>query len=177
MSRKKRKTEYWSDESDYSDNKEEEDNNQGETMKDLWRQNEHLCKQCQELQKTVKSLRTEFRVSKLHERQTKQQIRIDYEWDREEANLSNNVSNWVRTYLFPCYKFLKDGWMDYNNSSDNSSKSLSSFVQRKMKMEQVADFRGQWERVICPTIQMNYVTIRCNLNNKVCKAYTCKLGQ
>ena len=36
---------------------------------------------------------------KLHERQTKRQIKIDYEWDGEEANLSNNVSNWVKTYL------------------------------------------------------------------------------
>ena len=68
MSGKKRKTEYWSEELDYSNNEgKEEDNNQGETMKDLWRQNEHLCKQCQGLQKTVKSLRRELRVSKLHE--------------------------------------------------------------------------------------------------------------
>ena len=93
-----------------------------------------------------------LRVLKLHERQTKRQIRIDYEWDGEEANLSNNVSNWVKTYLFPRYKFLKDGWIDYNESSDKSSKSLSSFAQRKMKMEQVVDFRGQWERAICLTI-------------------------
>ena len=117
----------------------------------------------------------ELRVLKLHEGQTKRQIWIDYEWDGEEANLSNNVSNWVKKYLFPHYKFLKDGWMDYNTSSDKSLESLSSFVQRQMKMEQVADFRGQWERVICPTIQMKYVTIRCNLNNKVCKVYKCKL--
>ena len=148
MSRKKRKTEYWSEESNYSDKEgKEEDDNQGETTKDLWRQNEHLCKWCQELQKTVKSLRMKLRVLKLHERQTKRQIRIDYEWDREEANLSNNVSNWVKTYLFLRYKFLKSGWMDYNKSSDKSSKSLSSFVQRKTKLEQVADFRGLWEMV------------------------------
>jgi hypothetical protein len=44
MSGKKRKTEYWSDRLDYTDNKgKEEDNNQGEN---LWRQNEQLCKQC-----------------------------------------------------------------------------------------------------------------------------------
>jgi hypothetical protein len=57
--------------------------------------------------------------------------------------------------------------MEYSDGSE----SLSSFVQRKMKMEQVDNFRGQWERVICPTIQMKYVTIRCNLNNEVRKAY------
>ena len=133
MSRKKRKTIYYFD--NYSDKKEEEEHNQGETTKDLWRQNERLCTQCQDWQDTVRYLRLELKVSKLHERQTKRQIRIDYEWDGEEANLSDKVSNWVKTYLFPHYKFLKDGWIDYNESSDNSSKSLSSFVQRKMKME------------------------------------------
>jgi hypothetical protein len=72
----------------------------------------------------------------------KHQIRINYDWDGEEANLSNNVSNWVKAYLFLHYKFLKDGWMDYNESPEKCLESLSSFVQRKMKMEQVADFRG-----------------------------------
>ena len=70
-------------------------------------------------------------------------------------------------YLFLQYKFLKDGWMEYSDGFE----SLSSFVQRKMKIEQVEDFSGQWERVICPTIQIKYVTIRCNLNNEVRMAY------
>ena len=38
-------------------------------------------------------------------------------------------------------------------------------------MEQVDKFKDQWERVICPKIQMKYVTIRCNLNNETRKAY------
>ena len=38
-------------------------------------------------------------------------------------------------------------------------------------MEQVVKFKDQWDRAICPTIQMKYVTIRCNLNNEVRKAY------
>ena len=53
----------------------------------------------------------------------------------------------------------------------DKNESLSSFVRRKMKIEQVDDFMGLWERAICPTIQMKYVTIRCNLNNEVQKAY------
>ena len=52
--------------------------------------------------------------------------------------------------------------------------SLLSFVAKKIKMEDVEDFRGQWERVIFPTIQMKHVTIRCNLNNEIQKAYKCK---
>ncbi len=29
-------------------------------------------------------------------------------WDGEEAYLAENVANYCRTYLFLCYKFLKD---------------------------------------------------------------------
>ncbi len=57
--------------------------------------------------------------------------------------------------------------MEYSDKNE----SLSSFVKRKMKMEQVDEYVEIWERVICPTIQMKYVTIRCNLNNEVQKAY------
>jgi hypothetical protein len=52
--------------------------------------------------------------------------------------------------------------------------SLSSFVQRKMNMEDKDDFKGLCERVISPTIQQKYITIRCNLNNEVRKAYKSK---
>jgi hypothetical protein len=85
---------------------------------------------------------------------------------------SDKVSNWVKLYLFSRYKFLKDGWMEY--SEDNTS--LSSFAQIKLRMENVDDYMGQWNRVIviCPTIQMKYVTIRRNLSNEVQKAYKCK---
>jgi hypothetical protein len=57
--------------------------------------------------------------------------------------------------------------MEYSDGSE----SLLLFVQRKMKTEQVDNFRGLWERIICPTIQMKYATIKCNLNNEVQKAY------
>ena len=55
-------------------------------------------------------------------------MRIDYEWDGEETNLSDKVPNWVKMYLFPWYKFLKDGWMEYREEDD----SLSSFTQERL---------------------------------------------
>ena len=67
------------------------------------------------MESTVKSLQSEIRELKLSERKTKRQLRIDYDWDGENANLSDKVSNWVKTYLFPRYKFLKDGWMAYDD--------------------------------------------------------------
>jgi DNA polymerase sigma len=132
--------------------------------------NEWLTERCQQLESTVKSLQREITVLKSKDRKMKRQLRIDYDWDGEEANLSDKVSNWVKTYLFPRYKFLKDGWMAYEDGYD----SLSSLVQRKMKMEGEDNFKGLWERVISPTIQQKYVTVRCNLNNEVRKAYKSK---
>jgi len=56
---------------------------------------------------------------------------------------------------------------------DKERDSMSSFVQRKMNMEDEDDFKGLWERVISPTIQQKF-TVRCNLNNEVQKAYKSK---
>ena len=95
-------------------------------------------------------------------RQTKHQ-RIEYDWDGTEANFADLVLTFIKEWLFPRYKFLKGGWMEYDNGPD----SLLSFVRGKVKFPEGEDYRDQWERVICTTIQTKYVKIRCNLNNKV----------
>jgi hypothetical protein len=46
-----------------------------------------------------------------------------------EAILADKVTKFSRDYMFPCYKFLKEGWQDYNPTNN---KSLSYFVGRKM---------------------------------------------
>ncbi len=115
----------------------------------------------------------ELRLSKSYARQTKRKMRIDYDWDGEEANFTNLVLSIVKNYLFPCHKFLKDGWMEY----DDRPESLSTFVQRKVKTSEGAEYEDQWERVICPTIQAKYVTVRCNLNNEIQRTYKSKCIQ
>ncbi len=65
--------------------------------------------------------------------------------------------------MFPRYKFLKDGWMEYDKIQD----SFSVFVQGKVKIPEGAEYKDQWERVIRPTIQTKYVTISCNLKNEI----------
>jgi hypothetical protein len=60
---------------------------------------------------------------------------------------------------------------------DNRPESLSLFVQGKVKILEGADYKDQWERVICPTIHTKYVTIRCNLNNEIQKTYKSKCIQ
>ena len=129
-----------------------------------------MVARCKELERENKRLEMELRILKSNDRKTKRQLRIDYDWNGEEANLSDKVSNWVKTYLFARYKFLKVGWMEYSTDKD----SLPSFVQRKMNMTDVDDFETMWERVIRPTMQQKYVTVRCNLNNEIRKAYKCK---
>ena len=138
--------------------------------KEFARQNKWLDERNRELLSKVKSLERVIKALKQNsDRKTKRQLRVDNAWDGEEVNLSDKVGDWVKAYLFPRYKFLKDGWMEYSNDD----KSLSSFVRRKMKLEAIddSDFQGAWDRVICPTIQNKYVVVRCNLNNEVRKAY------
>jgi hypothetical protein len=107
----------------------------------------------------------DLRLSKSHVRQTKHQIRINYDWDGKKANFADLVSTFVKEYLLPRYKFLKDGWMTTDQQACH------------VKIPEGADYKDQWERVICPTIHTKYVTIRCNLNNKIQKTYKSKCIQ
>ena len=173
MSRRKiprrQKEEYSDDDESYEDERDYDDEVdpmvRGDTTVSTW-----MMARCKELERENKRLEMELRVLKSNDRKTKRQLRIDYDWNGEEANLSDKVSNWVKTYLFARYKFLKVGWMEYSTDKD----SLPSFVQRKMNMTDVDDFETMWERVIRPTMQQKYVTVRCNLNNEIRKAYKCK---
>ena len=90
---------------DYSDNKYDDDgeyDNGGNNTRGRDRtENDLLRARCHELEKIVKSLRTELRIKKSLFRQTKRQIRIDYDWGGEKVNLSDKVLEWVKAYLFP----------------------------------------------------------------------------
>ena len=63
--------------------------------------NEVLARRNMELESLVKSLEREIKILKSTDRQSKRQMRLDYGWDGEEVNLSDKVSGWVKTYLFP----------------------------------------------------------------------------
>ncbi len=45
--------------------------------------------------------KVESRLSKLQGRNTKQKLRLDFQWDGDDANLADKVLDWVKTYLFP----------------------------------------------------------------------------
>ncbi len=140
----------------------EEDYKDGSSLHDaLLRKIGMLHQRCIENERLIKRLMMELKLSKSHARQTKRQIRIDNNWDGKEANFADSVSSFVKEYLFPGFKFLKDEWMEYDKGQD----SFSTFVQGKVQISEGAEYNYQWERVLCPAIQAKYVTIRCNLNN------------
>ncbi len=56
--------------------------------------------------------------------------------------------SFCKTFLFPRYKFLKEGWHEYD---PNRSDSLSSLVKQKVAILERADYKGLWERVVVPT--------------------------
>jgi hypothetical protein len=52
-------------------------------------------------------------------------------------------------FLFPSYKFLKEGWHEY---SPNRSDSLLSLVKQKVAIPERANYKLLWKRVVVPTI-------------------------
>jgi hypothetical protein len=85
----------------------------------LLRKIKMLCQRCIENKRIIKRLKMKLRLLKSHARQTKCQIRIDYNWDGKVANFADSVSSFVKEYLFPCFKVLMDGWMEYDKGQDS----------------------------------------------------------
>ncbi len=95
------------------DNKYDEDyKDKGRLHDDLLRKIGMFCQMCVEYERIIKRLKMDLKLLKSDARQTKCQIRIEYGWDGEDANFAHLVSSFVKEYLFPRYKFLKDGWME-----------------------------------------------------------------
>ncbi len=152
----------------------DEDYEDGSSLHDaLMRKIGMLCQKCIENERIIKRLKMELRLSKSHVRQTKWQIRINYNWDGEEANFADLASSFVKENLCPCFKVLKDGWMEYDKGQDR----FLTFVQGKVQIPEGVEYKDQWKRVICPTIQAKYITIMCNLNNEIQKTYKSKFIQ
>jgi hypothetical protein len=55
--------------------------------------------------------------------------------------------------------------------------AFQHFVQEKEQIPQGAEYKDQWERVLCPTIQAKYVTVRYKLNNEIQRTYKSKCIQ
>ncbi len=98
-------------------------------------------------------LKLELKCSKKkYRRLSKEDIRNYNEWTFDEANLADKINDLSRDFMFPLYKFLKEGWQDYEPSN---KKSLSYFVGQKMAAiyqnmrisTSGSEFEDQWERM------------------------------
>jgi len=99
---------------------------------------------------------------------SKKTMREIMRWSGEEINFSESVNTFVRGFLFPRYKFLKEGWQEY---LPNTRNSLSSMCLRYLALPEGSDVEDIWERVIVPSIRMKYVNIKGNMNNDLKNIY------
>ncbi len=130
-----------------------------------------------ELEAGNKRLKEELKnyKKKVH-RSSKGDIRDSNGWMGNEAILANKVTEFSRDYMFPRYKFLKEGWQDYDPTN---KKSLLYFVGRKMadtyrsmRIPMIGrEFEDQWERVYVPVIGFKYQNMRCTLGSDVWAQY------
>lgn len=170
MSRKNSNDE--SDGSEYDDDEDDEEEDESPGKRGTYKTKgnmQDMIDLCEKREREIRKLKLEIRKLKTQGRTTKAKMREEFQWDGDDAILADKVSDWVKNYLFPRYKFLKKGWMDYSEKED----SLSSFVKKKnaASIPMSSDYRDLWDRVICPTIANKYITIRCNLANDIRATY------
>jgi hypothetical protein len=123
--------------SDDDDEYDKDYEDEGWLHDDLLRKIGMLHQKCIEYERIIKRLKMDLRLLKSHAMQTKLQIRINYDWDGKVANFADSVLSSVKEYLFPPYKFLKNGWMEY----DDGPESFLTFVQGKVKILEGADYK------------------------------------
>ncbi len=127
-----------------------------------------LLKIIDEKNKKIRSLELEISKSKMANRHNKIKVREDYQWIGEETNFAKMVNHFCKNFLFPRYKFLKDGWQDV---LPERPMSLYLLCMQKVKIHEGVDKRDIWERVIVPSIRMKYTYLKCNLNNNIKSIY------
>jgi hypothetical protein len=95
-SNKKRNMEASDDDDEYDEDYKYKDRSHDALLRKI----EMLCQRCIENKRIIKRLKMDLRLSKSHARQTKHQIRINYNWDGKEANFADLVSSFAKEYLF-----------------------------------------------------------------------------
>jgi hypothetical protein len=89
-------------------------------------------------------------------RHNKRKVWEEYQWTGEETNFAKIVIHFCKNFLFPRYKFLRDGWQDVLPERPTS---LYSLCMQILKIPKEADKKDIWERVIVPSIRMKYTNL------------------
>jgi hypothetical protein len=83
--------------------------------------------------------------------QNKKKVREDYQWTGEEINFLDTVNQFCKSFLFPKYKFLKEGMQDYWLDRRNS---LYSLCMQNLKIPEGAKEEDIRYRVIVLSIRI-----------------------
>jgi hypothetical protein len=94
--------------------------------------------------------------------------RMNMQWSDEEKNFSESISTFVQVFLFPKYKFLKDGWQKYKPDKNDS---LLLMCLHNLLLPEGSETDDIWESLIVPLIQMKYVNMKGNMNNDLKNIY------
>ena len=113
-----------------------------------------------ELRNEVRRLKSDNRGKK----SSKDELRRTYQWTEADLMFSDQVITFAKEYLFPRFKFLNKGWIQFEPRKE---KSFSYFVKRHLPIRPDKNFANEWEQIIAPTIVKKYTDMRCNLNNEV----------
>jgi len=152
-----------SDEEDGNDDDDEEQTDIHEMRR------EDLITKIKEQERKIRDLKMKLQNKKDTARQSLKNIRLDQDWNTEETIFAEAVGRYVKSFLFPQYKFLKIGWEEY---WPDVKDSLSSVMEEAMKKKQPQkNKRDLWERVSVYTIRLKYSDMKCNLNNVIKTAY------
>jgi hypothetical protein len=127
-----------------------------------------LLRMLREKEQTIRKLQMELDRIKNKAKPSKKSLREIMKWSGEEINFSDSVNTFVGAFLFPRYKFLKDGWQNYRPDKNDS---LSLMCLRKLSLPEGSEADDVWERVIVPTIQMKYINLKGNMNNDLKRIY------
>ena len=167
--------------SNYSENNEESDGNDFDgidnpkTTKAIWEMNKRELMDVVETQnRMIKDLKLKLANKQEMGRRSLKLVRMDHDWDAAETLFADVVSEYVKVFLFPQYKFLKPGWEEYQPDTEDS---LPSFVERCLSDRQPkSDKKEMWERVTAVTIRLKYSNMKCNINNVIKSAYKSELS-
>jgi hypothetical protein len=86
--------------------------------------------------------------------------------------LADKVMEFCKDFLFPCYKFLKDGRKSYEPENDESfcyfvGKNMTNTYKNMRYAMTGSTFENEWDRIYVPTIGLKYTHMRCNLGSNI----------
>jgi len=116
------------------------------TTKAIWKMDRRELMDVVEAQnRMINDLKLKLTNKQETSRRNLKLVRMDHNWDAAETLFVDVVSEHVKEFLFPRYKFLKPGWDEYQPDTEDR---LSSFVERCLSDRQPKlEKKKMWERV------------------------------